>query len=107
MKRLFQLAVLVAGLALANVASAQVVPQDPPLQHFLVSGSAAGQPAAIATTGFQLTQNISLVYETYPIRVIARNRATAPASPTTPGKCRTFYPRASNRSWSLTPPIIL
>jgi hypothetical protein len=32
-------------------------------QHFVISGSAAGQPAAIASTGVQLTQNISVAYE--------------------------------------------
>jgi len=32
-------------------------------QHFVISGSASGQPASISSTGFQLTKSVSVAYE--------------------------------------------
>jgi hypothetical protein len=60
MRKFLSVAVLASGLVLAPASHAQTAP---PTQHFVISGSAAGQPAAIASTGVQLTQNISVAYE--------------------------------------------
>lgn len=43
--------------------SAMAQTPAPPLQHFVISGSASGQPASISSVGFQLTSNVSLAYE--------------------------------------------
>lgn len=61
-KRITAVLVLFLGLAVASFG------QDvPPTQHFVISGSVAGykgtDAVSIASTGFQLTKNVSLAYE--------------------------------------------
>jgi len=54
-------------LGFSSVALAQTPAPAPAIQHFVISGSAANfggnGAASIASSGFQLTQNVSLVYE--------------------------------------------
>jgi hypothetical protein len=58
MRKLILTALAVVAISLGcTVANAQTT------QHFVVSASSSGQPAAIASTGFQLTTNVSLAYE--------------------------------------------
>lgn len=56
--RIFLGLAIFLGLGLAGKAQTA-----PPVQHFVISGSAAGQPSAIATAGVQLTSSVSVVYE--------------------------------------------
>ena len=65
MRKLIMTALAVVALSLGcTVAGAQTT--TPPTQHFVMSTSTGdfnGSPVAIASTGFQLTSNVSLVYE--------------------------------------------
>lgn len=54
---------LLSGLFFLSVCGASAQTTPAPTQHFVVSGSAAGQPAAITTAGVQLTSSVSVVYE--------------------------------------------
>lgn len=59
---------LFCAFTLCAVAALAQDSGNPPVQHFVISGSAAGYEngkyaVSIASTGFQLTQNVSLAYE--------------------------------------------
>lgn len=63
MNRIISAVLLFLGLGVAISAQTAPAPSTPPVQHFIISGSASGQPAALASAGFQLTSSISLAYE--------------------------------------------
>lgn len=62
MKRIVNL-LLLLGIFFLSVCGAEAQTTPPPVQHFVLSGSAAGQPAAITTAGVQVTSSVSVEYE--------------------------------------------
>lgn len=58
MKKIFTAFALFLGLAVACFGQTAA-----PTQHFVISGSASGQPASISSMGIQVTKSVSLAYE--------------------------------------------